>query len=459
MPRHTLRSAAAYCSVILLVPLLVGALNLASKMREVEPPQPPAYTRPIPVPPAPDPSKKVAVVLSSAYGAEITDSLPTFEILATSGAFNTYVVAPERTVLPLVNSNMQATSLDFIPHFSYADYEARIGTPPDVIAIPWFPGYTSERDSVVLDWIRSHTGPNTTILTICAGTEILADTGLLDGRTATTNTQWFSKLEERVPTATWVRNVRYYDNGNIVTSTNLASGIDATLHVVDKLVGRSSALDVARQIGYTHTAALDDPRFEPPATLSFVVPLVANTAFARHEQLGVLLYDGASELGLAGLLDPTMSSLASRAYLMAPERTTVRSRHGLDFVPRYDFGSVPALDRVLVPAGSPSEAKAGVVASWSQARPGRPAADLFEAVGHSETAYDATLKDIAQRQSPTLAKSVGTGLFYPFDELQPGGVRPAIGEVLTPLALSLAGALGVFATSRLLRARPSTAAG
>jgi transcriptional regulator GlxA family with amidase domain len=41
--------------------------------------------------------------------------------------------------------------------------------------------------------------------------------------------------------------------------------IDATLHVVDRFAGRATALEVARQIGYTQTGALDDPRFEPPA--------------------------------------------------------------------------------------------------------------------------------------------------------------------------------------------------
>ncbi len=101
----------------------------------------------------------------------------------------------------------------------------------------------------MLDWIREHAGPNTTILTICAGTEILADTGLLDGRTATTNVGWFDKLAARVPTATWVRDVRYYDDGSIITSTNLASGIDTTLHTVERLVGTDVAHDVAHHPG------------------------------------------------------------------------------------------------------------------------------------------------------------------------------------------------------------------
>src|SRR5207248_6204766 len=133
---------------------------------------PPAYTSDVPAMRLPDVNKKTAVVLSSALGAEITDTLPTFDILASSGAFNVYTVAPERTVLPLTNSMSNATGVDFIPDLSYADYESQIGSAPDLIAIPYLPNYSLERDLAVVDWIRAHIGPNTTILTICAGTEV-----------------------------------------------------------------------------------------------------------------------------------------------------------------------------------------------------------------------------------------------------------------------------------------------
>lgn len=448
---------AVYLGAIVIVPLLVGTANLAVKMQNVEPQQPPPFSGVLPEPLALDPSKKTAVVLSSAYGAEVTDTLPTFEILARSGAFNVYSVAPERTLLPLVDSTLRATSLDFVPHFSYVDYETRIGTPPDLIAIPYFPNYTAERDAVVLDWIRAHAGPHTTILTICAGTEILADTGLLDGRTATTNTGWFERLETRVPTATWVRNVRYVDDGDIVTSTNLASGIDATLHVVDRFAGRASALDVARQIGYTATGALDDPSFDPPPLP--LLTIAANAAFVGQQRLGVLLYDGVSELGLAATLDPYASSLSSRPFVIAPERRVVRSQDGFGFVPRYDFNSAPTQDRMLVPAGSNVDGRAQVVAAWSGIRPERAAEEIYRNVGRGETAYDATFKDLARGQNRAVALADAEILFYALDpsELPENGLVPA--QLVTPVLLSLLGAVGVFGASRLptLRRAPQRA--
>ena len=445
----------AYIGATLLLPLLAGGTNLALKFNTVQQPRPaPSFAGTLPAPPTPDPSKKIAVVLSSAYGAEITDTLPTFEILARSGVFNVYSVAPERTVLPLVNSNLSDTSLEFIPQFGYTDYEAQIGAPPDLIAIPYFPFHNAERDAAVLDWVRAHVGPNTTILTICAGTEILANTGLLEGRTATTNTGWFAKLEASVPSAHWVHDVRYVDDGNIVTSTNLAAGMDATLHVVDRFAGRSTALDVARQIGYSHTNFLDDPYSQASDLSSVLVPTLANAAFEGQQRVGVLLYDGVSELGLAGLLDPYNSSVSATTFVMAPERTVVQSRNGFLFVPHYDFSSAPGLDRVLVPAGTDTEAMSRVVTAWSASQPAPPVEDVYRNLGAGETAYDATLRDLARTRNGSLAQATAAGLFYATDSrlATTGSSMP---EILIALSLAALGATGVFIATHVRPARRS----
>jgi transcriptional regulator GlxA family with amidase domain len=440
----------AYFAAVVLVPMLVGLLNLGSQMTaQREPPQGPALASAMPELPVPDPNKKIAVVLSSAYGAEITDTLPNFEILADSGAFNVYSVAPERTVLPLVSEGFTPTTLDFIPHLSFAEYESQIGRAPDLIVIPGVPFYTPERDAAVVNWILAHAGPNTTILGICVGGIILADTGLLDGHTATTNAGVYFDLASKHPGTTWVPNVRYVDDGSIVTSTTLASGIDATLHVVDRFAGRATALEVAREIGYTRTAYLDDPRwtwpgeqYPNPASLDDRMGTMFATAMVRAPQhVGVPLFDGVSEAGLAGLLDPTFESLDTRSYVMAPERTVVRSRNGFQLVPRYDFRTVPPLDRVLLPAGADSEAKRQVVAAWSADQARRPVEDIFPNVGNGETAYQASFEDIARTHNRRLAVAEADLLFYAVDPTRVQGADWTAQDVLPPVLLSLLGAL------------------
>jgi putative intracellular protease/amidase len=414
--RRRLLKTALVATAVLLVPMLVGTAGLGLKVAAASlASEPPPYSGSLPEPPTPDADRRIAVVLSSVYGAEITDFLPTFEILARSGQFNTYALAPERKVIPLVNSNMQATSLNFVPHFSFPEYDRLVGRAPDVIAIPWFPSYTPQRDAAVLDWIRQHAGPSTILLTICAGTEILADTGLLDGHTVTTNTGWFGKLEPRFPTVTWVRGVRYVDDGAVVTSSNLAAGIDATLHVVDRVAGRSVALNVARDLGYAQTRYLDDARFDPPSML-ILAGLVANAGFRwGDQQMGVLLYDGVSELALAALIDLNTSTLAARTYAMARDLTLIRSRHGLVFIPRTTFATAPAVGRAVLPGGDATQARDEAVAAWTVLRPDRSVEAIHRDAGAHGTAYDATIRDLARTQHVLVAGWAGEAMFYATD--------------------------------------------
>jgi transcriptional regulator GlxA family with amidase domain len=79
---------------------------------------------------------------------------------------------------------MGATSLDFVPHFSFTAYDAVIGSPPDLIVVPGLTGYTPERDAAVVDWIRGHVGPKTTVLGICDGIMPVADSSVSASSTA-----------------------------------------------------------------------------------------------------------------------------------------------------------------------------------------------------------------------------------------------------------------------------------
>jgi putative intracellular protease/amidase len=454
--------AVAYVTAVALLPSAVAIFNLGSKWStQADPAQVPAIAAPLPALPVPDPNKKLAVVLSSAYGSEITDTLPSFEILADSGAFNVYSVAPERTVLPLVSETLRPTGLDFIPHFSYAQYAAQIGRDPDLIVIPGMPGYTPERDAAMVDWIRTHAGPNTTVLGICIGGIVLADTGLLDGHTATTNVGVMSDLAAKHPATTWVPNVRYYDDGSMVESTTLASGIDATLHIVDRFAGRATALDVARHIGYPNTNYLDDPSWSWPTEQWPTAqpfddrfgPIFATGAFRSQQRIGVPLYDGISEAGLAGLIDPNIGSLNSRPYVMGPERNVVHSRNGFLFVPRYDFATVPRPDRVLVPAGADSDAKRQVIATWSADKTRPQAEDIFQNVGKGETAYEAMFEDLSRTQGATFARSDASILFYVIDPTRLQGADWFIQDWLSPLLLGMLGAALVYGVTHLKLAR------
>jgi putative intracellular protease/amidase len=297
------------------------------------------------------------------------------------------------------------------------------------------------------------------LLGICIGSSTLANTGLLDGHKATTNTGWLDRTALEHPQVQVIRGVRYVDDGPI-TSTSLASGVDATLHTVSRLVGRSVAEDVARQLGYTHTAYLDDPTFHAPTQSAFPLPLMEDEMFEWHrEQLGVLLSDGVSEMALAALLDPYTASFAARPRLFAPQRAPIVSRDGLVLLPRYDYSTVPALDRVVVLGGDATTARQQAIAAWERMHPDRPVQDIHRAVGQGQSGYEATLQDLARSHNGMIAVPIANALFVPTDSLRLTDARWPLEPIAAHLALGLLGVGLVFALRRVpLRRRAAVPA-
>jgi hypothetical protein len=88
------------------------------------------------------------------------------------------------------------------------------------------------------------------VLSVCNGAFFLAKAGLLDGLEATTFASLIPGLQTAAPKAKVVSNKRFADNGKIITSAGLSSGIDASLHVVEKLLGKGWAQRVATNLEY-----------------------------------------------------------------------------------------------------------------------------------------------------------------------------------------------------------------
>ena len=67
---------------------------------------------------------------------------------------------------------------------------------------------------------------------------------------------------------------------------------------------------------------------------------------------------------------------------------------------------------MLVPADENDAAKQQVMTAWSAHRPGQPAEDIYQNVGFGETAYDATMRDLAHTHNGILARATADGFFY-----------------------------------------------
>ena len=79
---------------------------------------------------------------------------------------------------------------------------------------------------------------------------MLAKAGMLEGLRAVTHHSAFDLLQEVAPNTEVVKNQRFVDNGRIILSGGISTGIDMSLHVVARLLGNDVALATARHMEY-----------------------------------------------------------------------------------------------------------------------------------------------------------------------------------------------------------------
>jgi transcriptional regulator GlxA family with amidase domain len=132
------------------------------------------------------------------------------------------------------------------PHHRLADCPR-----PDLLLVPGGQGTRREMHNAVLtDWIKVRSQEAELVLSVCPGALLLAKAGLLDGLEATTHQGAIDLLRQTAPKSTVHADRRFVDNGRVVCSGGIAAGIDMSLHVVSRLLGREVAEKTALQMEY-----------------------------------------------------------------------------------------------------------------------------------------------------------------------------------------------------------------
>lgn len=137
------------------------------------------------------------------------------------------------------------TSADF-------DIEVRHGLEAvrgaDVVVVPWWgePGRAAP-DELSLA-LRDARDDGADLVGLCLGAFPLADSGVLDGHTATTHWKWADVFRQRFPRVALEPEELYIDEGRIITGAGATAGIDACLHLLARREGQHVANRVARRI-------------------------------------------------------------------------------------------------------------------------------------------------------------------------------------------------------------------
>ena len=88
------------------------------------------------------------------------------------------------------------------------------------------------------------------VATVCTGSLLLAKTGLIDGRKATTNKRAFRLVQSHGPKVDWIARARWVEDGKYFTSSGISAGIDMALAVIARLRGRERSLQIASRAEY-----------------------------------------------------------------------------------------------------------------------------------------------------------------------------------------------------------------
>ena len=194
------------------------------------------------------PASPIPVAFVISEGAVVIDFCGPWEVfrdvMLPSGdhPFRLYTVSDK--IAPITAGG----GLKIVPDYAFANAPA-----PKVIVIP----AQSEPSNAMLDWIRQLTKKTDVTMSVCTGAFVLAKTGLLDGKSATTFHGAFGPFAMKFPKIDLKRGARFVENGNLATAGGLSSGIDLALHVVERYYGREVAAKTAYNMEYQGQGWMD----------------------------------------------------------------------------------------------------------------------------------------------------------------------------------------------------------
>ena len=131
--------------------------------------------------------------------------------------------------------------MKIVPDYAFGNAPA-----PKVIVIP----AQSQPSEATLEWIRKSTRTTDVTMSVCTGAFVLAKTGLLSGKAATTYHGAFVPFANQFSDIHLKRGARFVEDGNLASAGGLSSGIDLALRVVERYFGREVAEKTAYNMEY-----------------------------------------------------------------------------------------------------------------------------------------------------------------------------------------------------------------
>ena len=207
-----------------------------------------------------DLSKTIAFYLQD--GVEVLDFAGPMEVFAYAG-YKVFTVSKDKK--PIKSQGI----LTITPDYSIEDA-------PSADILAFFGGNAQQafENKKVIKWIKNQDNVQYHF-SVCTGAFVLAEAGILDGKTATTFHNALDGLEKNYPKIEVKRDARFVDNGSVITTAGISAGIDGALHLVAKLQGLNAAKRTAYYMEYDNWVpgdglilSIDNPYTSPSIDLA-----------------------------------------------------------------------------------------------------------------------------------------------------------------------------------------------
>jgi transcriptional regulator GlxA family with amidase domain len=130
------------------------------------------------------------------------------------------------------------------------DFDLQKHPPLDVLLVPGGVVDAELQRPDLLAWLAQQAARVQWLASVCTGAFLLAEAGCLQGLTCTTHWEDVAALRARHPGLQVQENVRWVEQGRVITAAGISAGIDMSLHLVQRLHSRELAVATARQMDF-----------------------------------------------------------------------------------------------------------------------------------------------------------------------------------------------------------------
>ncbi|MBY0599039.1 DJ-1/PfpI family protein [Bacillus bingmayongensis] len=178
---------------------------------------------------------------------EVLDFAGPFEVFSVTTEMNGVHPFTVHTVSQDGNMITARNGLKVQPDFSIKDLP-----PVDILKIPGGLGAREYgmKNEIIINWIKQQMQEVKLMASVCTGALLLAKAGLLDSRKATTHWASIERFRDEFPNVEVLENVKFVDEGHIITSAGISAGINMSFHIVKNLLGIEIAETTAKRMEY-----------------------------------------------------------------------------------------------------------------------------------------------------------------------------------------------------------------